>query len=138
MQHTNVKEDEKREFYLFVVMDSLQRTLPLMTLHACHLSPSRWAKRELPFICGWSTWCWRVGVTPSRTHIKKWSVTMKSQKITKGKGRRERMQRVWPFPVKAPAPPPAPLCPPCVVPTSSHGTSFSLAGTAVTAWWGHL
>lgn len=80
----------------------------------------------------------KAGVTPSRTHIKKWSVTLRSQKITKGKGRRERSQRVWPFPAKAPAPSPAPLGRPGVVPTNSCSASFSLAGTAVTACWGHV
>lgn len=67
-----------------------------MTLHACQLSPRRRAKWALPFICGWSTCCWKVGVTPQgpawRNGLWPWG-----QKKWP-KERRERSQRMWPFP----------------------------------------
>lgn len=67
VEYTNVKEEEKEEFYLFVVIDSLQRTFALLTLRACHLSPRRWAKRASPFISGGSTW-WAKRVWPPQGH----------------------------------------------------------------------
>lgn len=138
---THVKEEKKQQgsisLCFSVVIDSLQRTLALMTVHACHLSRRRWAKWELPLVSSRSTWCWKVGVaTPGHTTCS--DVTVSSEKMMKGKGGRKRSrgcghtQPCCPhrgvYLPQAPVPAPGPVCLPGGVPTVLPGGEGSHRG----------